>query len=76
MNHMPWDNGSIGDAIEDVFGFRNPQKTTKTRCGIRVAISKADHRTATTCPGCLANIEDERRGLERCREYAAQLATR
>lgn len=73
MNHMPWDNGSILDALEDVFGFRNPQKTTKTRCGIRVSMSKADHRAAITCPGCEADIRRENDFLEANREQLEAL---
>lgn len=49
-----------------------PQKTTKTRCGIRVALSRIDNANGD-CPGCLVELERERKARIAIREHCESL---
>lgn len=62
MKHASWDGGAIRVAFGSL-AILIPQKTSKTRCDKRVAMSQIDD-VAPTCPKCRAAIEAERRAMQ------------
>lgn len=58
MNHMPWDDGTITDAFCGLVTV----KTTKTQCGVRVSIARANHKLPTTCEECLSEMRRREKG--------------
>lgn len=58
MNHMPWDQGSIIDTLDQVLGFHLVNKTVKTMCNKRVSTSTANHKMPITCDICRQKLDE------------------
>ncbi len=71
VNHIAWDDGVIGQAIEEIIGIPPIyyQKTTKTRCGKRVKLERVDN-AAPTCPACIKHRDEEQATY---REFEAEI---
>jgi hypothetical protein len=65
--HAAWDGGVIADMFA---GILPPQKTSKTRCGIRRPMAEIDNRQPT-CPACLADIARQEKLGQQLRQLAA-----
>ena len=61
VGHIAWDDGVVGEAIEEVTGIPPLlyQKTTKTRCGKQVKLERVNNKNPS-CPDCVRDRDDER----------------
>ena len=72
LKHLAWDMGAIDAAITEAFGASpSAQKTTKTRCGKRVAMSQIDNEN----PTCLDCLEVKRLEQAEAEEIKAALGS-
>lgn len=68
--HKAWDSGVIALAFQEV-GLPVSQKTTKTKCGKRVVMSRIDNN-AVTCPDCVAEVKREADAFETMKTALAE----
>lgn len=72
QNHMPFDEGAVCEAFKSVLGGPPLTKTTKTMCGRRVQVSRADYTSTTTCPECQIALTRKWHAMKRLQEAIGQ----